>query len=186
MILKYFSEIFSVFYRWWWAALTGVFSLLGALYVFEEPVSISPWLAAIYIFIICSMSFLAISLLVVSWKWYISVGAKPCVNRVIPEQLGADSNPLTFVIDPGPVPLLPSSYLALFYSTEHGNEVCAAVLEVRSVRNDGKGVQAEAKWISPPHRSRLQSGDVAVNKLHLRVLDGAAVAFIIKAIMEEV
>jgi hypothetical protein len=182
MISRYLGELFSVFYRWWWGAITGIFTLLSVVAAPESGITIGRAEVGIVLFLFLTLFFLVISLITVSWRWYAKVGVHPTVREVFPEQRG--STALTFVVQPGTELIPLGSYLALFRLTEHGVEACAAVLQVISDRTDGQGLQAEVRWMSAHHRPVFQKGQVNKNSLRVRVVNGEALTLVEKCVKE--
>jgi hypothetical protein len=184
MIIRYVRALFTPFFRWWWAALTGFFTIVGSVAAFNDPIVVGPVLAAALVFLVFTLLFLVLSAVAVSYRWY-CVSVHPDVVRVVPEKTGESAHPLTFVIRPGPEPLPVGSLLALFRTEPYGVEVCAAILEVKGERVDGDGFQAEPRWMSPSHKTDVQRGKVSVHDLRVRAFSGQVVSFIENSLRED-
>jgi hypothetical protein len=184
MLVQYLHSIFSVFFRWWWAVLTGVFTILTPIFL-PSGVSVGPKGLAVTIFIFLTLAFIALSTTVASWNWFASAECKPTLTELVPAQ-PKTKTPLTFIVRPEVIPLSPGNLLAVFRQLDHGVEVCAAILEVKSKRTNGTDWQAEAKWISALHQTALQANQVQRSNLRLKVIDGEAVALVEKCTREAV
>ena len=182
MLRRFVTELFSVFFRWWWAAITGVFTLLGAIAVPTAGITLGRYEVAGALFLFSFTLFLTLSVVAVAWRWYARIESRPVVRDLIPEQ--PNRAPMTIVVEPGTEPLPAGSQLALYRITELGAEACVAVLEVTTERKDGLGLQAEARWISSMHKAPLQRGNVRKDDLRLRPIHGDAIALVVRCLQE--
>ncbi|MEP7126360.1 MAG: hypothetical protein ABJE95_35840 [Byssovorax sp.] len=184
MILRYFQALFSVFFRWWWAVITGIFTILVPMLTPAAGITLTPIRLGVLLFVLSTLVFLLLSVISASWGWYTKGRTHPVLVELVPEQPG--QTPLTFVVASEGDPLPPGSLLAVFRMMDHGVEVCAAVLEVRAERTDGGGLQAEPKWISALHQNALQQNKVKKNNLKLRLVDAGPLALVEKCIQEKI
>lgn len=182
-IRGYLGGLISVFFRWWWAALTGLASILGVLLASEAGITVNRLGITLLIFGFSFLLFLVISLMVTSWEWY-KRGVHPFVTQIISDRT-ADP-PLTFVVAADHQMLSVGTQLALFRITNQDIEVCAAILTVKSCRTDGKGFQAEPLWISPMHKTDFQKRQVRCTDLRLRVISGEIFDVVERYVREQV
>jgi drug/metabolite transporter (DMT)-like permease len=62
--------IFSSFFRWWWAVITGVASIAGWLSVPREGLSLTPLMFSILILFVLTLFFLVLSTVYQGWLIY--------------------------------------------------------------------------------------------------------------------
>lgn len=182
-IREYVGTLFNVFFRWWWAAITGVFTIIGVFLAPEQGITLSRIGLGLIIFFGLTLAFLSISVVATSWRWYLAGGVFPTVVGFVPEKKGETA--LTVIVQSDPHILSSGTYLALFRVTQYGIESCAAVLEVKSKRNDGKGYQAEPVWISAVHKTALQKGEARLDDLRLRVVSRDVLSLVAKCVLEQ-
>jgi hypothetical protein len=184
IIMRYIRELFEVFFRWWWAVVTGLFTILGPLLTPPTGVLLTRFQIAVLVFVLSVLGFLVVSVISTSWGWYIKACTHPVLVELVPEQPGQTA--LTFLVASAALPLPPGSLLAVFRLMEHGVEVCAAVLEVGAERTDGRGFQAVPRWISALHQTALQRNQVKKDDLRLRLVSAEPLLLVEKCIREQV
>ena len=69
-IPTYLGWIFQVFFRWWWAALTGTASLVPLFWIPQSGISLSNITVTATIFVVLTLAFLTVSVLVQGWSLY--------------------------------------------------------------------------------------------------------------------
>ena len=94
-------------------------------------------------------------------------------------------NELTLVFLAEPDILAHGSYLALFRVMGYDVEKCAGIFQITGQRADGKGFQAEPKWIAAIHKNALQMNEVKLEDIRLRIVSKEVVSLIEKCIREE-
>ena len=77
MLRRFVTELFSVFFRWWWAAITGVFTLLGAIAVPTAGITLGRYEVAGALFLFSFTLFLTLSVVAVAWRWYARIESRP-------------------------------------------------------------------------------------------------------------
>jgi hypothetical protein len=180
----YLTALLSVFFRWWWAALTGVLTIVAFFATPPEGLSVSGAVLAITSLTFLTLAFLTLSTLVVSWRWFSESGMHPVVERIVSSH--STGGQITFVVKSLSFPIGPGTFLALFRVSEYDIEACAAVLEVVAERKDGKGHQAEPRWISDAHKLPLQKGTVKADDLRLRVVSREVLDLVARCAKDEV
>lgn len=187
MVGRYIAALLSVFFKWWWAALTGVFTIAGALHAFNNPVTITlgPLAMGSLLFIVGTVTFALFSVLTMSWRWYCASAPDPKVTQVIPEKVGKSPNPMIFLLAPGAEPLPAGSVVVVFRHMSYGAEACAAVLDVKDTGQDGT-LKAQPRWISDMHKRDFQRGEVRISDIYARRVSGEFLSFLEKCIKEGV
>jgi hypothetical protein len=161
--LRFLRRLTAAFFRWWWAALTGVATVLSWLGLPSAGITVPRPLIVLGIFIALALTFLVVTVTAQSYEWFLSDAMNPKVLRVVQ---GSGGKPV-FVLRSEGRPLLAGHILAV-HRDVGGAEICMAVLRCDKSRHDGEGDQCEAIWISPGHRNDLARGKVAVSGLHIR------------------
>ena len=180
---RYFSAIFSIFFRWWWAAITGTFTIIGFILTANEGITLTRYAFSIMVFVGFCLLFLVISITIVSWRWFRIGGVFPRVVSIIPEKPG--NNALTLIVQSDQARLSEGSFWALYLINKYNIEISAAVFEITTQRTDGNGFQAEPRWISPVHKTSFQKGEIKLEDIKLRFVSKEALQLVEKCIRED-
>lgn len=157
MPTKGFADLlFGSFFRWWWAVITGVASILG-LALISDSIRIGRGLLTVLILFGSALLFLCISMLHQGWSLYRNRLVAPKLLRFHElEKPGAQ-----FVCLVDSVPDEAQGKIAQLKRTINGVEVPFAVIEFADRNADGH-VHAGIIWISPGHLKDLQSNQFAL------------------------
>lgn len=162
-LAQYFGLLFSAFFKWWWAIITGVASVGSFLAVPESGVSLSPLVFGICVLMSFALVFLTLTTVYQGW-------------RLFDQRLTSASYADVCAHDQyeGGLAYLLSSHIALSNGTlvelrrsHEGAESLLAVLEV--VESNARGqLQAQAVWVSPGHLrdlrlNKIQRTDLTVS-----------------------
>lgn len=161
---RFLRQLFGAFFKWWWAAITGVASILSWLGAPETRLTIPRPFVAIIIFLVLALIFFATTSIAQSYRWFIQSEVHPTIVRVVP---GKANEQTIFVINARDRPLAAGTLLAVHRDVA-GKEVCCAILRLNRARQDGGGDQCEAIWISDGHLRDLTQGKVSLASLHVR------------------
>ncbi len=164
-VWSYVRDLLDLFARWWWAAITGVASILSWLAIPSEGISVSPTTIALFVFGAMALVFLTASAMIRGYRWYVN-GVQPRLARFIPASETDETVPCTFVVDFRPGSARPG-YLLCLYRNVVGEDVCIAVLQLDRVLHDGRG-QCVPLWISPGHLNELSQSRVDIGALRVR------------------
>ena len=90
-IPTYLGWIFRVFFRWWWAALSGTASIVALFWTPQSGITLSNIAVTAMIFVVLTLSFLTVSVLVQGWALYWDRGHQPEVVSIRrSKDLGSD------------------------------------------------------------------------------------------------
>ncbi len=90
-IPTYLGWIFRVFFRWWWAALSGTASIAALFWTPQSGITLSNIAVTAMIFVVLTLSFLTVSVLVQGWALYWDRGHQPEVVSIRrSKDLGSD------------------------------------------------------------------------------------------------
>jgi len=68
--VKYLGTLMSPFFRWWWALITGIATLLSFFAWKTNGLTLSGTQVALAVLILLSLLFLMLSVVRQSFKWY--------------------------------------------------------------------------------------------------------------------
>jgi hypothetical protein len=156
----YLKDLTSVFFKWWWAVITGIASLLP-FFGFPGPnIAVSNIAASIVILLTFLLLFLTLSVVVQGYKWYTSANSEPTVESCIPAQSSSDREVFrirsTTAMEPGRV-------ITILRTTDRGTG-CMGMVKVERVA-EPLLYQCSPLWLSPMHRNDLAQGKVHVSQL---------------------
>jgi hypothetical protein len=166
----FLSLVFGSFFRWWWAVVTGVLSLLSWVFV-PQGVELSRVAVTTLTVVWLALFFLCVSVSYQSWLLY----RDRWTSAEVLGCLASDSygGEFVFLIKvEGPIGRGELAELRRYVS---GVEVPIALVELME-RNSRGQVQARPVWLSPGHLRDLRMGtflatDLAVDrKIQLRTL----------------
>jgi hypothetical protein len=163
-IFRYFGQLLGLFLKWWWAALTGVASILSWLTVPETGTTMTRTSVAVLVFVVLTLAFLTLSTVVSGYRWFVG-SLSPRVVRFVPASIESEA-PCTFIVDPRPTALVPG-YLISLYRNVLGEEVCIALLRFDRLREDGNA-QCTPIWIGPGHLQELSNSSLDATSLRVR------------------
>lgn len=147
-IPTYLGWIFQVFFRWWWAALTGTASIAAFFGTPQSGITLSNIAATAMILVVLTLIFLTVSVLVQGWSLYRDRNRQPEVVSIRESKdLGSD---WIFVID---------GYL---------QESSGALIEVRRVLEDTEVPFALVKVVEQTRQGYYQAVPIWLSPGHLR------------------
>lgn len=162
----YLRQLLNVFVKWWWAAVTGVASILS-WFALPNGLTLGRFACSIAVFAALTLVLLTVSVTVQAYGWYASRFSEPTVLRFIPKRGPTGPSQHTFVIQAGGWTIRPGYLLSLYRDTEVGEEVCVAVVRVDRERHDD-GYQCVPVWISELHLRDLHGNTALARNLRVR------------------
>lgn len=180
---RFFHALLSPFFRWWWAVLTGVGTLVGLYSVPAEGVRLGPSAVASLALGFSLCLFLAVSVLYRSYGWYRAVADAPRVESI---NRANEDHPLTLVLAAQHSDLELGQLVALYLTPSTGVEVCIAVGRVSAYAGAPGRLHVEPIWIAPKHQTDLLTGRAQATALRAtRQLDDRALRLIERMNREE-
>ena len=147
-IPTYLGWIFRVFFRWWWAVLTGTASIVPLFWIPQSGIILSNITVTATIFVVLTLAFLTVSVLVQAWSLYWDRNRQPevvSISRSRSKDLGSD---WIFVIDGH----LRESNGVLIEVRRLLEDTEVPFALVKVVEKTGQGYyQAVPIWLSPGH-----------------------------------
>lgn len=157
--------IFSSFFRWWWAVITGAASIAGWLSVPQEGISLTPIMFSFLILFVLTLLFLVLSTVYQGWLIY----QEHLIRLRIVEFLKSDIYDGEYVI------LLECNIdiaqgtvveLKRFHA---GVEIAIALVEIMEENSKGQ-YQARPIWFSPNHFRELRMGQFSYSEIEVEPL----------------
>jgi len=147
----FFRLIFSSFFRWWWAVITGFASIASWLFVSREGILLTPLMFSILILLGLTLVFLVLSTVYQGWLIYQRHSPR---LRIIGFQKCNDYGGEHVFLLEGNIGAAQGTVIELkrFYT---GVEVAIALVEIMEKNSKGQ-YQARPIWISPGHRRDLK------------------------------
>jgi hypothetical protein len=173
-LAQYLGYLFSPFYRWWWAVMTGVASLLSFLTIPESGLSLSRLAVALLVLTGFTAGFLLLSTITQSWSLYRRQASPP---KVLEIHKCKDFNG-EYVVLLKCSAAIPSGTLIQLHRRLGSTEVPFAVVKALGT-NDLGVIQADPVWIAPGHLLDWSDGKfsteaiIAVNFVDLDVVTRA-------------
>lgn len=165
---RYLVAILDAFIKWWWAAITGVASILGWMMVPADGVALGRLAVSILVFFGLLLVFLVASVLVKAYPWYAGAVEHPHVIEFVPRAgaAGADEPVCTFVIQEAGWKMTPGHVFGLY--SARNEEACVAVVRVDRGRHNDSALQCVPIWIAPAHLRELRVDGQAAKHLIVR------------------
>lgn len=174
---SYLRQIFQPFFRWWWAAITGVASILGFATAPATGITLGPAGVALLLFATFSLLFLTVSVVSISYRWY---GGTPSVAIEHFQRGGADE-PIRFLLRCDRGELRVGDLIGVYGDPGTGMDVCFSVARVSAYHSDNCKLQAESLWHSATGLSPILRNQIPTQNLKVRtILDGQAQGLIAK------
>jgi hypothetical protein len=159
-VWSYLRDITGVFFNWWWAAITGIAGLLPLFGFPGSSITISNVQASLVIFLMFTLLFLAISVLVQGYKWYSNAHNSPIVESCVAASSSAEQE--VFSIR-SIIPLEPGQISTILRTTNRGTG-CLGIVKVERVVGP-LVYQCIPVWVAPVHKN-----DLSQNRVHLSEL----------------
>lgn len=157
--IRYLGALTRPFFRWWWALITGVATLLSFFAWRTSGVTLSGLQATVGVCLVLTIAFFALSVVLEGFKWYALSRWQPEVVMCAP----ADSDSPTEVVHlRSAVSLEPGQVISLL--RRFGDrQVCMGMLRVERRIEDR--YQCVPVWLAAVHRQHLKQGRIHVAQL---------------------
>lgn len=157
---RYLGLLLDPFFRWWWALITGIATLLSYVLTPESGVQIGPPVVLAITLGVFTLLFFSLTTLVQGWRLYQERHADLLVRSIQRNKdLGGD---WIFVLDGNPN-LTPGTLLDI-HRRSGDVEAPFAFVEIRSTTATGKYL-ATPVWISPRHIGDYNAGKFTVTDM---------------------
>ena len=139
----FFKLLFAPFFRWWWAVLTGVMSILSFYGVSNSGLVVPKGWVGFIVFVSLTLLFAAVSAIYQSWNLFKHRDSNIVVDSFykVEDQDHAYSVILSGYLEEGVGTILP------IYRKHRGSEVLFAVIKIERVTTSGQ-YQGVPFWIS--------------------------------------
>lgn len=163
-IIDFSGFLFNSFFKWWWAAITGLASLLSWIVLPNNDIIIKKVWISVLIIIISILLFLCISTILQSWKLFTGEYTK---KIKVDGLLRSDETDKKHIFLLNGASGITIGSLMEVYGFRNQLEVPVALIEVEHCRDDGI-TQANALWISPIHLLDIKKGNFLTSSLKVR------------------
>lgn len=158
--VAYLTLLFQPFFRWWWAAVTGVASILGVLVTPQVGVVLKPSAVCLMTFGAVMMGCLTLSTLIQGWK--LDQNRFPDL-RVVAVQKTKEYGGEYVVVLRGDLDAPTGTLVELRRPLGETDTLFALIeLRPRTIQGNFPGVPI---WTSPAHQRDLTAGRLAVSEL---------------------
>ena len=157
--------IFSSFFRWWWAVITGAASIAGWLSVPREGISLTPLMFSMLILFVLTLLFLVLSTVYQGWLIYQEHLTRLRIVGFLKSDI-YDGEYVFLLEDNIGVAQGTVIELKRFHA---GIEVAIALVEIMEKNAKGQ-YQARPIWFSPNHYRELRMGRFAYSEIEAEPL----------------
>lgn len=170
-ILAYMKDLFSVFFKWWWAAITAVATFLP-LFTLPDNLVFSKGLIVSLIFVSCLLVFLTASVIAQGYTWFVGSHNAPKVDSCLPAvAAGPERDQSDEVITINSIHNLEvGQILTVFRETNRGIGCFGIVKVDRRISSHSDQYQCSPLWIAPIHKRDLSNDQVQVSQLSTSLL----------------
>lgn len=159
-VWSYLRDITSVFFNWWWAAITGIAGFLPLFGLTGSNVTLTNVQISLIIFAFSTLFFLVFSVMARGYKWYSSAHNSPTVEACIAALSAND--PEIFKVR-SIVPLDPGQIITILRTTDRGTG-CLGIVKVDRTL-EPLLYQCKPLWIAPVHKNDLSQNQVHLSQL---------------------
>ena len=163
--LKYLGTLLTPFFRWWWAVITGIATLLSFFAWKADGLNFSGTQIAFAILLFFTLVFLVLSVVSQGFKWYARAYCNPEVIKCSPAANDSESEifHLTSLL-----PLEPGQVISMLRTFDDGRVICMGMLKVERLVDDR--YQCVPLWLGPGHRQDLKQGKIQAKHLFTSLL----------------
>ena len=162
--MGFFRLVFSSFFRWWWAAITGFASIASWLFVSRGGVLLTPLVLSILVLVGLTLLFLVFS--TVYQGWLIYKGSLTRVRIVGFQKCDSYDGEYVFLLE-GNIGNGQGLVVELRRFLE-GVEVPIALAEIMEKNSKGQ-YQARSIWIAPEHHRELKMGRFVYSEIEVEL-----------------
>ena len=160
----FFGLLFSSFFRWWWALITGLISIVSYLAV-PGDIHLNKFYSAILTFCVLTLVFLVISTVYQGWLLYKNRLTAPKVVGFLNSNIY--SGKFVFLIE-STIPI-EQGKIAELQRFDNGIESCFALIEFKECNSKGQ-FQAHPIWIAPGHLRDLQMNKFVMSDINVNLI----------------
>lgn len=153
----FLKSVFTPFFGWWWAVST-LFATFFVWNITPEFVIIDRLPVAAWIFFVCIIFGLAMSLFATAWRAWRNNTA----GLEVKDYMKLDDGKSVFLLSSGRD--IPVGALATIYKCMEGAELVIALTRVYH-KTDNGDFQAEPLWFSHGHQNDLATGNTRISQL---------------------
>ena len=165
LILTYLTDITSVFFKWWWAALTAVATFLPLL-TLPPSITVSKIEIAMVAFGLSLLLFLTIAVVSRGFRWYIGSQNSPAVVSCLPATQGVSKDGTEEVITVSSIHELEIGQILTILRTTNRGTGCFGIVKVdRRLGTESSQYQCSPLWIAPVHKNELAQNQVQISQL---------------------
>lgn len=157
---NYISSILSGFFRWWWASLTGVASIVGLFVAPESGLILGRIALSILILVFSVLFFLTVSVLYHGWGIYKNRRGELRIADYV-DNPDEGSKGIFLIESAGD---LQRGDVLEVRAYDGEVEIGISVAEITNKNTRGQH-QCIPLWISSDHQRKLKSGEMSVNQL---------------------
>lgn len=164
--IKYLGILLTPFFRWWWALITGVATLLSFFAWKTSGVNFSGTEVSIAVMGFFTLLFFVLSVISQGFTWYIRAYCNPEVIKCSPAAAN-DSESEIFHLR-SQLPLEPGQVISMLRTFDDGRVICMGMVKVE--RLIGDRYQCVPLWIGAGHRQDLKQGKIQATHLSTSLL----------------
>jgi hypothetical protein len=163
-VLRYLASLTRPFFLWWWAAITGVATLLSFFEWRSAGMHLSGTAVAIVVGTFFTVVFFAASVIVQGLGWYTQSHRQPVIVKctAADRESSVEIFQLTSVL-----PLEPGQVISLLRTLDD-RVFCIGMLKVERVASNR--YQCVPLWIAPGSRQDLKQGRLPLTHLSASLL----------------
>lgn len=159
--LSFISLILSSFFRWWWALITGIASILSWLLLPTSGISLSKLILSLSVFFASALFFLTMTTIYQGWLIYRDNFEKIVVLGILRNDCYGGEH---IVKMSGPINIMNGTIIQL-NRFQDSVEVPIALVEIMEQNSRGE-YQAKPIWFSPGHLNDFKRGKYAYSEIN--------------------
>jgi hypothetical protein len=159
----YLRILFTPFFAWWWAAITGTASILGFLWATDKGVTLTKLQFSGLLFVGTGLVFMSVSAIVQTWS--IFSAEPPAIS--IESFTKSDEPEEEFCILLSGQCAFPTGTLLEVVRKVGDREAMLALVELTERTAAGLH-QARSIWLAPVHKADLTDGKIAESEMIVR------------------
>jgi len=163
-VLRYLASLTRPFFRWWWAVITGLATLLAFFEWRSTGMQLSSTAVAVIVGVFLTITFFAASVIVQGFGWYTRSHGQPVIVTCTPAN---PESPLEVFQLTSMLPLEPGQVISLL-RTVGDRTFCIGMLKVERIASSR--YQCVPLWIAPSSRQDLKRGQIPLAHLSTTLL----------------
>jgi len=163
-MIRYLASLTGPFFRWWWAAVTGVATLLSFFEWRSTGAHLSGTAAAIIVGVFLTITFFAASVIVQGFGWYTQSHRQPAIVACTPADR---ESPVEVFHVTSALPLEPGQVISL-HRVMGDRVFCIGMLKVERLVSNR--YQCVPLWIAASSKQDLKQGRIPLAHLSASLL----------------